>query len=98
MRDGVIKRFEFCTELAWKTVREYLIDQGYNDINSPKSVMKTAFSDGLISDSDTWIGIIKSRNITSHLYNEELAENIYTEITESYINVFHELLDKLIVE
>lgn len=49
VRDGVIQRFEFCTELAWKTVREYLIEQGYADINSPKSVMKTAFSDGLLT-------------------------------------------------
>ena len=45
VRDGAIQRFEFCTELAWKTVREYLIEEGYTDINSTKSVMKTAFAD-----------------------------------------------------
>ena len=43
IRDGVIQRFEFCVELAWKTLREYLLDQGYTEINSPKSVMKQAF-------------------------------------------------------
>ena len=47
IRDGVIQRFEFCAELAWKTLREYLLDQGYTEINSPKSVMKQAFADGI---------------------------------------------------
>ena len=67
VRDGAIQRFEFCTELAWKTVREYLIEQGYTDINSPKSVMKTAFSDGLLTNENGWLEILESRNITSHV-------------------------------
>lgn len=50
MRDGVIQRFEFTTELAWKTTREYLFDQGYSGFNSPKATMREAFADGLIED------------------------------------------------
>ena len=42
VRDGTIQRFEFCTELAWKTMREYLLDQGYTNINSPKEVITTS--------------------------------------------------------
>ena len=48
VRDGTIQRFEFCTELAWKTMREYLLDQGYTNINSPKEVIKQAFAFGMI--------------------------------------------------
>ena len=55
IRDGVIQRFEFCTELAWKTLREYLLDQGYTEINSPKSVMKQAFADGILDHEEGWL-------------------------------------------
>lgn len=95
VRDGVIQRFEFCTELAWKTIREYLIDQGYSDINSPKNVLKTAFSDGLINNEQGWLEILESRNITSHVYDESTAENIFKNICNVYIVLFNQLIEKL---
>lgn len=95
VRDGVIQRFEFCTELAWKTIREYLIDQGYNDINSPKNVLKTAFSDGLINNEQGWLEILDSRNMTSHVYDESTAENIFNSIRNVYIGLFNQLIEKL---
>ena len=55
VRDGVIQRFEFCAELAWKTMREYLLDQGYTEINSPKAVIRQAFAYGMIEDADGWV-------------------------------------------
>lgn len=95
VRDGVIQRFEFCTELAWKTVREYLSEQGYADINSPKAVMKTAFSDGLLNNEQGWLDILESRNITSHVYDEKTAEEIFKNIKSTYINLFRDLIAKL---
>lgn len=95
VRDGVIQRFEFCTELAWKTVREYLSEQGYADINSPKAVMKTAFSDGLLNNEQGWLDILESRNITSHVYDEKTAEEIFKNIKNTYINLFRDLIAKL---
>ncbi len=95
VRDGVIQRFEFCTELAWKTVREYLIEQGYTDINSPKSVMKTAFSDGLLTNENGWLEILESRNITSHVYDEKTAETVFESIKTVYAPLFSELIESL---
>ncbi len=95
IRDGVIQRFEFCTELSWKAVREYLIEEGYADINSPKSVMKTAFADGLLSDEQGWLDILNSRNITSHVYDEKTAAEVYNNIKTVYINLFKSLIEKL---
>lgn len=95
VRDGVIQRFEFCTELAWKTVREYLIEQGYADINSPKAVMKTAFSDGLLTNENGWLEILESRNITSHVYDEKTAETIFENIKNVYTPLFSELIETL---
>ena len=58
IRDGVIQRFEFTCELAWKTTREFLLDQGFTELNSPKSTMRKAFSYGLIDDEQTWIALL----------------------------------------
>ncbi len=95
VRDGVIQRFEFCTELAWKTVREYLIDEGFTDINSPKSVMKIAFEDGIIDDGDGWNDILTSRNITSHIYDDLTAHRIFEKISSRFLSLFNDLILKL---
>lgn len=94
-RDGVIQRFEFCAELAWKTVREYLLEEGYTDINSPKAVMKTAFADRLINDEQGWLELFDSRNQTSHVYDEDTAAKIFGDIKNVYIRLFKELIEKL---
>ena len=95
MRDGIIQRFEFCTELMWKTVREYLLDQGYTDINSPKSVMKKAFADGIIQEEAPWIDLLAARNATSHIYDEETAVKIFQQISSQYYPMFLNLIDAL---
>lgn len=95
LRDGVIHRFEFCTELAWKTAREYLLDQGYIDINSPKSVMKLAYADGLIDDELSWIALLNSRNQTAHIYDENTACVIFENIRDKYLSLFQKLINKL---
>ncbi len=92
VRDGVIQRFEFTAELAWKTMREYLLDQGYAEINSPKSVIRQAFAYGMIEDADGWIKLMTDRNMTSHVYNEETAEEIFKRIETIYLGLFEEAL------
>lgn len=95
VRDGVIQRFEFTTELAWKATREYLMDQGFVDINSPKSVMKEAFSYGLITDDKIWIQILNDRNLTSHIYKEEIADEICDRIIKTHFQEFKALSKRL---
>ncbi len=94
-RDGVIQRFEFCTELAWKSTREFLISEGYVDLNSPKAVMKQAFADNIITDEKTWLELLYSRNLTSHIYDEFTASDIFTNIKNKYLSLFKQLLDTL---
>lgn len=95
VRDGVIQRFEFTTELAWKATREYLMDQGFVEINSPKAVMKEAFSFGLISDDTIWIQILNDRNLTSHIYKEELADEICDRIIKTHYQELKALSKRL---
>ena len=95
IRDGVIQRFEFCTELSWKTAREYLLNQGYTDINSPKSVMKKAYADGLIDDESVWIDLLNARKSTSHIYDEGTANEVFEKIKGTYYPAFCSLIESL---
>lgn len=92
IRDGVIQRFEFCTELAWKTMREYLIDQGYTELNSPKAVVKQAFAFGMIQDQAAWIALLNDRNLTSHVYDESTAKLIFNRIEQQHLALLDEAL------
>ena len=95
VRDGVIQRFEFCTELAWKTLREYLLDQGYTEVNSPKSVMRQAYADGVLRDEGAWLSLLDDRNSTSHIYDDATAQRIFSRIRDTYAVLFRELVDQL---
>ena len=95
VRDGVIQRFEFCTELAWKATREYLIDQGYTAVNSPKGVMRQAYADGVITDEAGWIKLLDDRNLTSHMYDDNVASQVFEHICTQYIELFHALYKRL---
>lgn len=92
IRDGTIQRFEFCTELAWKTMREYLIDQGYSEINSPKAVIRQAYALGMIEDEQAWIALQSDRNMTSHVYDEATAKQIFERIEHTYLKLFDDVI------
>ena len=88
MRVGVIQRFEFTAELAWKSCREILLDEGFVNIDSPKAVMRQALASGLIADGDGWFSLLQARNITSHMYSEDQAAAIYQSIRQTYLPLF----------
>ncbi len=85
----------FALSLRGRPSGSILIEQGYADINSPKSVMKTAFSDGLLTNENGWLEILESRNITSHVYDEKTAETIFESIKDVYTPLFSELIETL---
>lgn len=95
--DGTLHRFEFTFELAWKTMKDYLEYSGIIDgIESPREIIKTAFANGIIDDGENWIKMMLARNSLSHLYDEDKAREIYTEIKEVYINLFEKLNKKFV--
>lgn len=91
VRDGAIQRFEFCTELAWKTLREYLLDQGYTEINSPKATIRRGFEEGAVAD-EAWLALLDDRNLTSHVYDDETAARIFEKIRGKYLALFDSLI------
>ena len=76
VRDACIQRFEFSFELAWKAVQQAARNQG-RDCVSPKSCLREAFALGWLEDENAWLVMLSDRNLTSHTYNEELAQAVY---------------------
>lgn len=95
MRDAIIQRFEFSAELAWKTMREYLIEEGFSVPATPKGVVREAYSAQIISDEQIWSDLLRDRNLTSHTYNEDTARNIFARICTDYLYVLCELQKNL---
>jgi len=84
--------------LAWKTLQDLLEDKGYKDIKGPNPVIDQAFQDGYLYDSEAWEKMKKSRDLTSHTYNSETAQNIAEEILETYYFALKDLEDYLELE
>lgn len=89
--EGLIQRFEYTFELSWKTLQDLLQYKGYLDITGPGPVLTQSLQDGYIMDVEGWKSMKKSRELTSHTYNSDTAE----EIAQNIIHVYHELLKKL---
>jgi nucleotidyltransferase substrate binding protein (TIGR01987 family) len=94
-RLGLIKAFEFTYELAWTTLKDYLVDIGYTELMGSKDTFRQAYQLGIISDGEVWMEMVKSRNLTSHTYNQETAESIEEDIIETYFSMIKALIFKL---
>lgn len=92
--DGVLHRYEFTFELAWKTLKDYLEYLGVpSETRSPREILKESYAHKLIEDGDVWINMMLARNSLSHLYDEELSRKIYNNIKNKYIFEFEKLVD-----
>jgi len=100
-QQGLIKSFEYTHELAWKTLKDFLENRAVKDLFGSKDTTREAFKTGLIKDGESWMEMIKSRNLTSHTYDESTAAEIASDILNSYFNNFLSLqkeLDKRTIE
>lgn len=96
VRDSLIQRFEFTYELTHKTLKEALKYLGVTIENSfPRSIYKKAYVNNLISDDKVWINLLEDRNLTSHIYNEDIANEVANRIIELYVDAIGELVRNL---
>lgn len=84
LKDGVIQRFEFTVELSWKALKNYLNSEGIDTAITPKSSVREAFKIEIIENVNTWIEMLDDRNLTSHIYNQLIADEIYERIVNQY--------------
>jgi nucleotidyltransferase substrate binding protein (TIGR01987 family) len=94
-KEGLIQRFEYCYELAWKTLQDLLRFKGYINLAGPNPVIEQAFQDGIIESGETWKRMKKSRDLSTHTYDEETADGIARAIYEDFFKVLKDLENRI---
>ncbi len=94
-KQGLIKAFEYTYELSWKTLQDLLREKGYNQIAGPKPVIEQSFQDGYISNGKGWMRMHQRRNLTSHVYDEEIASEIIEGIRNESFFLLQDLVKRL---
>ena len=87
LQEGLIQRFEYTHELAWKVMKDYAEYQGYTDVRGSRDAIRKALEMNLIDDK-RWMETIEDRNLTVHNYDNEIALEIYDNIMNVYAPVF----------
>lgn len=91
-KEGLIHRFEYSFELAWKTMKDYL------EAKFPREVIKQAFHYGIIEDGDIWMDMLEKRNLIAHTYNEKNFTIALDAIVNSYFNALQKFYSFLVVK
>lgn len=95
LREGLVQRFEYTQELAWKVMKDYAEYQGYTDIQGSRDAIRTSLQMGIITDR-TWMETIADRNITSHCYDEAEFMEVLTKVVNVYLPMFKALEEMLL--
>lgn len=92
IRDSVIQRFEFSYELAWKMLKLRLEAESLSP-RTPKETLQEALQAGFIADGNRWSEIQRMRNLSSHTYDEALADQVHAFVSSEGLPLFRQLHD-----
>ena len=92
-RSAIINAYQYTFELWWKTLQKYLKQEEILDELGPGSVIRTAFQYNIIKNGDVFMSMLKDRNLITHTYKEDIAEEIHGRIKDEYL----EELEKFII-
>ncbi|MFH1715746.1 MAG: nucleotidyltransferase substrate binding protein [Planctomycetota bacterium] len=91
-KEGVVQRFEYTFELAWKTLKDYLVYSGIVfDQITPRRVIKEAFTARIIEDGQIWIDMLEQRNLMSHTYDKETFDGVIRNISQRYFTALEQV-------
>ena len=91
-KEGVVQRFEYSFELAWKTVKDFLEEGGIVFATvTPRQVLKDGFAAKIIADGQVWIDMLDHRNLLSHTYNAASFEKAVEAIHARYLPAMERL-------
>lgn len=95
VRAGVIQNFKVCYESAWKAMKRW-IEENVEEVDgvTRRALFKKGTESKLITDIEKWMLFHRARNSTSHVYEEETAEEVY-KIAFEFISYAKDLLEKL---
>ena len=94
---GLVGLFEVCFEQSWKAMKEILEENGFSEgkTGSPRQILKTAYSAGMIENEELWLEALVSRNNVAHAYNKEIALEIVRNTKATYFKLFEALIKKI---
>lgn len=94
--EGLVQRFEYTFELTWKTLKDFLEWEGViASMNFPREVLQQAFKIGIFTDHDGWREMLKSRNETSHTYDEQTVKKIVFDIQSKFFQLLNDTFQYL---
>jgi len=91
---GVIQAFEFTHELAWNVMKDFLEYQGVRDIVGSRDAVRGAIKNSLIEGGETWMTMIRDRNLSTHTYDQDTAREMVERILEDYHVAFQRMAKK----
>ncbi len=92
---GMVQFFEMSFELSWKLLKDFLEEEGFSDVKSPRAAIKKAFEVGIIEDGHLWLNLLEKRNLTLLTYDETVAHEIEQLIREIYFPAVTKLNEKI---
>lgn len=95
-QQGLIQAFEYTHELAWKTLKDFLESQGVGHLYGSRDTTREAFKQGLLQNGEIWMKMIESRNLTSHTYNESIAQQVVDAVLHQYASELQALRERLV--
>lgn len=97
-RTGIIGQFNLTFELAWKALQEIMRMHSVEEAatGSPREILQLGYKIGFIHDSQVWLLMLKKRNTSVHIYNEDEVDEMIVLIHDSFIPAFMALKDMLV--
>ena len=80
IKAGDIQYFKCTYELCWKFIKRWLetnISAGVADGVTRRELFRLAAENRLLDDVEQWMRYHEARNLTSHIYQPEIAERVY---------------------
>lgn len=95
IKEGILQRFEFTHELAWKVMKDYLEYEGHQGITGSRSASRLAFSVELLEEGQVWMDMIESRNRTVHTYDARILEQEFIKVQKNYLIALKQFAEKM---
>lgn len=92
---AMVQAFEFTFELAWNTMKDYLENEGFDEVKNSKQTIRTAFQAELIKDAEGWMETIQKRNLASHTYNLVILRETVEYIQNDFFPLARKLYEDL---
>ncbi len=90
-QEGSLQRFEILIELSWKVLKDYLENEGYDEVKNGKQAIRQAFQDEIIHNAEDWMEALEKRNMTSHSYDDAILEETMIFIQETFFPIVSDL-------